>query len=157
MELSFEKYRGALGWIIAQKISKVAFSSNDVFETLLISSFPKDFKTERNRIVKRGKKIVRSLQDNRIKNWRKFESNSFKYDSERRNNVNNRFKFVNFTDRVKRKSKIQTNGSQPKTHVKEELMSSLNVTCNISSNQLEISNIQEVDDNGIQKREIVDL
>ena len=123
----------------------------------MISSFPKDFKTERNRIVKRGKKIVRSLQDNRIKNWRKFESNSFKYDSERRNNVNNRFKFVNFTDRVKRKSRIQTNGSQPKTHVKEELMSSLNVTCNISSNQLEISNIQEVDDNGIQKREIVDL
>ena len=103
MELSFEKYRETLGWIIAQKISKVAFSLNDVFETLLISSFPKDFRTERNRIMKRGKKIVGSLQDKRIKNWRKFESNSFKYDSERRNNVNNRFKFVNFTDRVKRK------------------------------------------------------
>ena len=31
------------------------------------------------------------------------------------------------------------------------------MTCNISSNQLEISNIQEVVDNGIQKRKLVDL
>ena len=31
------------------------------------------------------------------------------------------------------------------------------MTCNISSNQLEISNIREVVDNGIQKRELVDL
>ena len=62
-----------------------------------------------------------------------------------------------FTDRVQRKSKIQTNGSQPEAHVKEELTSSSNVTCNISSNQLEISNIREVVDNGIQKRELVDL
>ena len=31
------------------------------------------------------------------------------------------------------------------------------MTCNITSNQLEISNIREVVDNGIQKRELVDL
>ena len=36
-------------------------------------------------------------------------------------------------------------------------MSSANVTCNISSNQLKISNIQEVVDNGMQNRELVDL
>ena len=113
---------------------------NNKFETLLKSSFPKGFKVERDRIMKGGKKIVRSLEDKRIKKWRKFESNSFKYDSERRNNVNNRFKFVNFTDRVKRKLKIQTKGSQPEAHVKEELASAPNVTCNISSNQLETSN-----------------
>ena len=71
--------------------------------------------------------------------------------------MDNRFKFVHFTDRVKRKSKIKTNGSQPEAHVKVELTSSSNVTCNISSNQLEISNIREVVDNGIQKRELVDL
>ena len=64
--------------------------------------------------MKGGKKIVRSLEDKRIKKWRKFESNSIKYDSERRNSVDNCFKFVNFTDRAKRKSKIQTNGRQPK-------------------------------------------
>ena len=75
----------------------------------------------------------------------------------RRNNVDKRFKYVNFTDRVKRKSKIQTNGSEPEVHVKEELTSSSNVTCNISNNQLEISNIREVVDDGIQKRELVDL
>ena len=123
---------------------------NNEFETLLLSSFPKDFKVERDRIAKRGKKIVRSLQDKRIKKWGKFESNSFKYDTESRNNVDNRFKFANFTERVKRKSKIETNGSQPEAHVKAELMSSSNVTCNISSNQLEISNIREVVDNDIQ-------
>ena len=61
--------------------------------------------------MKRGKKIVRSLQGKRIRKWRKFESNSFKYDSERCNNLDIRFKFLNFYDRVKRKSKIQTNGS----------------------------------------------
>ena len=66
--------------------------------------------------------------------------------------MDNHFKFVHFTDRVKRKSKIKTNGSQPEAHVKAELTSSSNVTCNISSNQLEISNIQEVVDNDIQKR-----
>ena len=78
---------------------------------------------------------------------RKFESNSFKCDSESRNNVDNRFKFVNFTDTVKRKSKIKTNGSQPEAHVKGELTSLSNVTYNRSSNQLEISNIREVVDN----------
>ena len=71
--------------------------------------------------------------------------------------MDNRFKSVNFTDRVKRRSKIKTNGSQPKAHVKGELTSSSNVTCNRSSNQLEISNIREVVDDGIQKREVVDL
>ena len=126
--------------LLLKESQKVVSSLNNEFETLLISSFPKYFKVERDRIVKRGKKIVRSLQDKRIKKWRKFESNSFKYDSERRNNVNNRFKFVNFTDRVKRKLKIQTKGSQPEAHVKEELASAPNVTCNISSNQLETSN-----------------
>ena len=87
----------------------------------MLLSFPKDFKVERDSIAKRGKEIVRSLQDKRIKKWRKLESNSFKYDSESRNNVDNRFKFVNFTDRVKQKSEIKTNGSQPEAHVKGEL------------------------------------
>ena len=58
--------------------------------------------------------------------------------------MDNRFKFVNFTDSVKRKSKIKTNGSQPEAHVKGELTSLSNVTYNRSSNQLEISNIREV-------------
>ena len=71
--------------------------------------------------------------------------------------MDNRFKFVNFTDRVKRKSKIKTDGSHPEAHVKGELTSSLSVTCNRSSNQLEISNTREMVDNGIQKRELVDL
>ena len=57
----------------------------------------------------------------------------------------------------KRKLKIQTNGSQPEAHVKEELTSSSSVTCNISNNQLEISNNWEVVDTGIQKRELLDL
>ena len=109
-------------------------SLNNDFETLLLSSCPKDFKVERDRIAKRGKKIVRSLQDKRIKKWRKFESNSFKYDSESHNNVDNRFIFVNFTDRIKRRSKIKTNENQPEAHIKGELTSSSNVTCNRSSN-----------------------
>ena len=53
------------------------------------------------------KYIVRSVQDKTIKKWRKLESNTFKYDSEGCNNVHNHFKFVNFTDRAKRKSKIK--------------------------------------------------
>ena len=47
--------------------------------------------------MKRGKKIVKSLKVKRIKKWRKFESNSFKYDGERCNNLDIRFKFLNFT------------------------------------------------------------
>ena len=42
-------------------------------------------------------------------------------------------------------------------HVKEELTSSSNVTCNISKSQFEISNILDVADNATQKREHVDL
>ena len=57
-------------------------------------------------------------------------------------------------DRVNCRSKIQTNGSQPEAHVNEDLMSSSSVTCNMSNNQLEISNIWEVDDNSIQKRDL---
>ena len=83
---------------------------NNEFETFLLSSFPKDFKVEKNHIVKSGKTIVRILQDKIIKKWRKSENNSFRYDSESCNNVDNRFKFINFTDRVKHKSKIKTNG-----------------------------------------------
>ena len=83
--------------LLLKESEKVVSSLNNEFETLLLSSFPKNFKVERDRISKRGKKIVRSLQDKRKKKWRKFESNSFKYDSESRNNVDNRFRFVNFT------------------------------------------------------------
>ena len=100
--------------LLLKESQKVVSSLNNEFETLLTSSFLKDFKVERDRIVKKVKKIVRSLQDKRMKKWRKFESNSLKYNSERRNNVDNRFKFVNVMDRVKLKSKIQTNRSQPK-------------------------------------------
>ena len=64
--------------LLLKESQKIVSSLNNEFETLLKSSFPKDFKVERDRIVKRGKKIVRSLQDKRIKKWRKFESNSFK-------------------------------------------------------------------------------
>ena len=71
--------------------------------------------------------------------------------------MDNRFKFVNFKDRVKRRSKIETNGRQPDAHVKGELTSSSNVICNRSSNQLEISNIREMVDNGRKKGELVDL
>ena len=133
--------------LLLKESEKVVSSLNKEFETLLLSSFPKGFKVERGCIVKRGKKIVRSVQDKRIKKWRKFKSNLFKCDSESSNNVDNRFKFANFTDRVKRKSKIKTSESQPEAHVKGELTSSSNVTCNISSNQLEILNIREVVDN----------
>ena len=52
------------------------------------------------------KNIIRSHQDKKIKKWRKLESNSFKCNSERCSNVGNCFKFVNFTDRVKSKSKL---------------------------------------------------
>ena len=125
--------------LLLKESQKVVPSLNNEFETLLKSSFPKGFNIERHHIIKRGKKIVRSLLDKRIKKWGEFESNSFKYDSERHNNVDNQFKFVNFMDRIECKSKIQTNGSRPEVHVKEELTSSSNVTCNKSNNQLEIS------------------
>ena len=106
--------------LLLKESEKVVSSLNNDFETLLLSSFPKFFKVERDRIVKRGQKIVRSLQDKIIKKWTKFESNSFKYDSESRNDVDNCFKFVNFTDRVTRRSKIKTNGNQPEAHIKGE-------------------------------------
>ena len=88
---------------------------------------------------------------------RKFEGNSFKYDSERCNNVGTSFKFVSSTDRVKHKSKVQTNGSQPEAHAKEKITSSSSTICNISNNQLEISNIGKVVDNDIQKCKFVVL
>ena len=75
--------------LLPKQSQKVVSSLDNEFETLFKSSFPKDFKVERDRIVKRGKKIVRSLQDKRIKKWRKFKNNSFEYDSERRNKVDN--------------------------------------------------------------------
>ena len=141
--------------LLLKESEKVISPLNNEFETLLLSSFPKDFKVERDHIAKRGKKIVRSLQDKRIKKWRKFESNSFKYDNKSCNNVHNHFKLVNFMNRVKCKSKIKTNGSDTEAHVKGELTSSSNMTCNISSNQLEISNIQEVVDNVIQNMNLL--
>ena len=53
--------------LLLKESEKVVSSLNNEFETLLLSSFPKNFKVERGRISKRGKKIVRSLQDKRIK------------------------------------------------------------------------------------------
>ena len=46
----------------------VVSSLNNEFETLLISSFLKDFKVERDLIVKRGKKLVRSFKIKESKN-----------------------------------------------------------------------------------------
>ena len=62
--------RDTLVKLLLKESKKVVLSLNNDFETLLLSSFPKDFKVERDRIAKRGKKIVRSLQDKRIKKWR---------------------------------------------------------------------------------------
>ena len=105
---------------------------------------------------KKIKNIVRSHQDKSIKKWRKLESNSFKCDSEKFNNVGNCFKFVNFTDRVKSESELETNGSQLQADVEEKLMSSSNMTCIIYNNQLEISNIGKVVNNGTQKCKLFD-
>ena len=58
--------------LLLKESEKVVSSLNNDFETLLLSSFPKDSKVERDRIAKGGKKIVRSLQDKRSKKWRKF-------------------------------------------------------------------------------------
>ena len=52
--------------LLLKESEKVVSSLNNDFETLLLSSFPKDFKVERDHIVKRGVKIARSLQDKRI-------------------------------------------------------------------------------------------
>ena len=52
--------------LLLKESEKFVSSLNKEFETLLLSSYPKDFKVERDRIVKRGKKIVRSFQDKRI-------------------------------------------------------------------------------------------
>ena len=77
--------------------------------------------------------------------------------NERCNTADNCFKFVSYSDRVKCKSKIQANGSQPEVHIEEQLASSTNASGNISNNQLEISNIRKVVNNGIQKSELVGL
>ena len=42
--------------LLLKESQKVVSPLNNEFETLLISSFPKDFKVERDRIVKRVKK-----------------------------------------------------------------------------------------------------
>ena len=53
--------------LLLKESEKVVSSLNNEFETLLLSSFPKDLKVERDCLVKKGKKIVRSLQDKKIK------------------------------------------------------------------------------------------
>ena len=42
--------------LLLKESQKVVWSLNNEFETLLTSSFLKDFKVERDRIVKKGKK-----------------------------------------------------------------------------------------------------
>ena len=99
--------------LLLKESKKVISSLNNEFETLLKSSFSKYFKVERDRIVKSGKKNARSLQDKRIKKWRKFDSNSFKYDSERRIMliIVSNLLILRIESSVNKK--IQTNGSQP--------------------------------------------
>ena len=43
--------------LLLKESEKVVSSLNNEFETLLLSSFPKNFKVERDRISKRGKKL----------------------------------------------------------------------------------------------------
>ena len=45
--------------LLLKTSQKVVLSLSNEFETLLISSYPIDFKIERDRIVKTGKKIAR--------------------------------------------------------------------------------------------------
>ena len=99
--------------LLLKESKKVVSSLNNEFETLLKSSFSKDFKVERDRVVKRSKKNVRRLQDKRIKEWRKFDSNSFKYDSERRIMLIIVSNLLILRIESSVNQKIQTNGSQP--------------------------------------------
>ena len=46
----------------------MVLSSNNDFETLLLSSFPKDFKVERDRIAKRVKKLSGVFKIKELKN-----------------------------------------------------------------------------------------
>ena len=54
--------------LLLREFEKVISSLNNDFETLLLSSFPKDFKVERDRIVKRGNKLSGVFNIKELKN-----------------------------------------------------------------------------------------
>ena len=57
MEFSFKSTERHLVELLFKESQKVVSSLNNQFKILLISSFAKDFKVERDRIVKEAKKL----------------------------------------------------------------------------------------------------
>ena len=83
----------------------------------MLTSFPKNSKVEEDRIAKRGKKIVRSLQDKRIKKWRKFETNmtvgNNKNDSDILSNKKYVFPNVSYANILKQTSGMRMSSNLP--------------------------------------------
>ena len=89
------------------------------FESLLHANFPEGLVTERNHSEEACEKTKQILEERRKHKWKKFtgiKKNSRTKTMEH----SNRFKFVNFSDREKRKLTRSTNDSQPEVNQEAE-------------------------------------
>ena len=89
------------------------------FESLLHANFPEGLATERNHSEEACEKTKQILEERRKHKWKKFtgiKKNSRTKTMEH----SSRFKFVNFSDREKRKLTRSTNDSQPEVNQEAE-------------------------------------
>ena len=89
-------------------------------ESLLHANFLADLVTERNRLEKAGEKTKEILEERRKHKWKKFTGIN-KNSRARTLEYSNHLKFVNFSDRGKRKHMRSTNDSQPEVNKETEV------------------------------------
>ena len=110
--------------LLSEESKNVAHSIETELESLLHANFPADLVTERNRLEKACEKTKQILEERRKLKWKKFTGIN-KNSRTRTLEYSNHFKFINFSDREKRKFMRSTNDSQPQVNQETEAVVTL--------------------------------
>ena len=105
--------------LLRDETKKIVSSLDAEFKTSLKEAYPRNLKAARECVVKENVHLVESLQRCRNKKWRKFEGRVGANYEKLEGNLD-RFKFVNISDRQRRKRKKLINETKSGVSVQAE-------------------------------------
>ena len=144
--------------LLCNETKKIVSSLDVEFETSLKEAYPRTVKAARERVIKENVHLVKSLRRRRNKKRRKFEGR-VGASREKLEGNSDRFKFVNISDRQRRKRKKLINETKPGVSVQAEKQMipserERDVFLNSSSNVMNTFSLHEKVDN--ESNEMVD-
>ena len=102
--------------LLRDETKKIVSSLDVEFETSLKEAYPRNLKAARERNIKENVHLVESLQRCRNKKWRKLEGR-VSANREKLERNSDQFKYVNISDRQRRKRKMLINETKSEVSV----------------------------------------